>query len=134
MYCAIMYLYYKDIIMKLLNLKKLIGAYNEDASSDYAIETDNVAMYMEDANDATVVLEYLNEEKITAAAEYINRLDTMVREAIVIAIKKDTSADWVAENLDGRLANEIYCYNSIHGKLRVGRSETLSRLENEVRF
>jgi hypothetical protein len=94
-----MYLYYKDIIMKLLNLKKLIGAYNEDASSDYAIETDNVAMYMEDANDATVVLEYLNEEKITAAAEYINRLDTMVREAIVIAIKKDTSADWVAENL-----------------------------------
>ena len=93
--------------MKLLNLKKLIKSYKTEALSSWAKKEDMTSMYMDDANDASIVLGYLNrsitsihrDSMILAAAKHVRQLDTIVREAVVVAIAKDTSNDWVEENL-----------------------------------
>ena len=83
------------------NLKKLIESYNNQAKSDWAIEEDMADMYAQDANDAEVVYNFITESKgvnIPTAAKYLNNLDTIVREAVCMAIAEDKGNDFLVKN------------------------------------
>ena len=80
------------------NLKALIKSYKNEAKSDWAIAEDMADMYIEDANDAEVIYNFTTENNIKTAAQYLNRLDTIVREAVCMAIAKDKGNDFLVEN------------------------------------
>ena len=83
------------------NLKALIKSYKNEAKSDWAIAEDMADMYMEDANDAEVVYNFTTESNginILTAAKYLSGLDTIVREAICVAIAEDKGNDFLVEN------------------------------------
>ena len=83
------------------NLKKLIESYKNEAKDPEMIEMDMADMYLEDANDAEVVYNLITESNgvyIPTAAKYLNRLDTIVREAVCMAIAEDKGNDFLVEN------------------------------------
>ena len=83
------------------NLKTLIESYKNQAKSDWAIKEDMADMYAQDANDAEVVYNFTTESggvNIPTAAKYLNNLDTIVREAICMAIAEDKGNDFLVEN------------------------------------
>lgn len=84
-----------------VDLQNLINNWNQMAKEDWAIEGEMSDMYEQDAKDAQRVLDYLlnngNEPIIGAARSAISPLDTSPREAIIMAIYADTSADFVRE-------------------------------------
>jgi hypothetical protein len=83
------------------NLKKLINSYKTQAKAKWAIREDMSDMYLEDANDAEVIYNFITESKgvnIPTAAKYLNSRDTIVREAICVAIAEDKGNDYLVEN------------------------------------
>ena len=83
------------------NLKALIESYKNQAKSDWAIQEDMADMYTQDANDAEVVYNFTTESNgvnIPTAAMYLSNLDTIVREAICVAIAEDKGNDFLVEN------------------------------------
>ena len=89
----------KEEMKTMKNLKTLIKSYKNEAKSDWAIKEDMADMYLEDANDAENALNFISDNNIETAARYISSRDTIVREAIVVAVAADKGADWVADNL-----------------------------------
>lgn len=81
------------------NLNTLIEDLKANAKSDWAIQEDMASMYIEDANDATVILNFITDLRYDLAAVHLSNLDTSIREGIVIAAAKDMGNDWVRENL-----------------------------------
>ena len=83
------------------NLKKLIASYKTQAKAKWAIEEDMSDMYLEDANDSQVIYNFITESNgvnIPTAAKYLNSRDTIVREAIAVAIAEDKGNDFLVEN------------------------------------
>ena len=83
------------------NLKNLIKSYKNEAKTDWAIEEDMADMYNQDANDAEVVYNFITESNgvnIPTASKYLNNLDTIVREAVCMAIAEDKGNDFLIEN------------------------------------
>ena len=83
------------------NLKKLIASYKAQAKSKWAIEEDMSDMYLEDANDSQVIYNFITESNgvnIPTAAKYLSSRDTIVREAICVAIAEDKGNDYLVEN------------------------------------
>ena len=83
------------------NLKNLIKSYKNEAKTDWAIEEDMADMYNQDANDAEVVYNFITESNgvnIPTASKYLNNLDTIVREAVCMAIAEDKGNDFLVEN------------------------------------
>ena len=88
--------------MEFRNLTKLITELKNDAKSDWAIQEDMASMYQQDADDAQEVMDLINAPKDATnnyVRKYINRLDAVIREAIIIALAKDLGSDWVASEL-----------------------------------
>ena len=88
--------------MEFRNLNKLITEFKNDAKSDWAIEEDMASMYIQDAEDAQEVADLINapmDSTNNYLRRYINRLDTVIREAIIVALAKDLGSDWVASEL-----------------------------------
>ena len=84
------------------NLKALIKQLEANVNDPEVIEMDLADMYAQDANDATVAYNCITESNgvnIPTAAKYIGRLDTSIREGIVLAIAADKGNDWVLNNL-----------------------------------
>ncbi len=89
------------------NLKNLIKSYKNEAKSDWAIKEDMADMYNQDANDAEVVYNFIvdsNGVNIPTASKYLNNLDTIVREAICMAIAEDKGNDFLVENFGWSVA------------------------------
>lgn len=83
------------------NLKALIKSYKNQAKEDWAIAEDMADMYLQDANDAEVIFNFITESKgvnIPTAAKYLNGLDTIVREAVCVAIAEDKGNDFLVDN------------------------------------
>ena len=83
------------------NLKALIESYKNEAKDPEVIKMDMADMYTQDANDAEVVYNFTTESNgvnIPTAAKYLNNLDTIVREAICMAIAEDKGNDFLVEN------------------------------------
>ncbi len=83
------------------NLKNLIKSYKNEAKTDWAIEEDMADMYNQDANDAEVVYNFITQSNgvnIPTASKYLNNLDTIVREAVCMAIAEDKGNDFLVEN------------------------------------
>ena len=83
------------------NLKNLIKSYRNEAKSDWAIKDDMADMYNQDANDAEVIYNFIvdsNGVNIPTAAKYLSRLDTIVREAVCVAIAEDKGNNFLVEN------------------------------------
>ena len=80
------------------NLKNLIKSYKNEAKSDWAIQDDMADMYNQDANDAEVVYNFTMQRMYPTAAKYLNNLDTIVREAVCMAIAEDKGNDFLVEN------------------------------------
>ena len=81
------------------NLNALINQLHNNAQKDWAIQEDMSSMYIDDANDAQVVLDLIKEGDVKSARELINLMDTSIRESVIIAIAKDHGSVWTAINL-----------------------------------
>ena len=83
------------------NLKNLIKDLKALTIDPEVIEMDMVDMYAQDANDAEVVYNFIVDSdgvNIPTASKYLNNLDTIVREAICMAIAEDKGNDFLVEN------------------------------------
>ena len=83
------------------NLNALIKSLKQKAKSDWAIREDMSSMYIQDANDATVIRNFIDHRagaNIPTASQYLNSLDTSIREDICLAIAKDKGNDFLTEN------------------------------------
>ena len=80
------------------NLKKLIASYETQAKAKWAIREDMSDMYLEDAADAAAVLTHILAGKLNRASEHLSSRDTIVREAICVAIAEDKGNDYLVEN------------------------------------
>ena len=72
-----------------------------EAKTDWAIQEDMADMYNQDANDAEVVYNFITQSNgvnIPTASKYLNNLDTIVREAVCMAIAEDKGNDFLIEN------------------------------------
>ena len=81
------------------NLNALINQLEYNAQEDWAIQEDMSSMYIDDAYDAQIVLDFLEEGDVKSAKEVINLMDTSIREGVIIAIAKDNGSIWTAINL-----------------------------------
>ena len=81
------------------NLNALINQLHNNAQKDWAIQEDMSSMYIDDANDAQIVLDLIEEGDVKSAKELINLMDTSIRESVIIAIAKDHGSVWTAINL-----------------------------------
>lgn len=79
------------------NLKNLIKSYKNEAKSDWAIQEDMADMYEADANDAEVIYNFIAQRMYPTAASYLNSRDTIVREAICMAIAEDKGNAFLEE-------------------------------------
>ena len=85
----------------LKNLKNLVKQLDKQSKSKWAIKEDMADMYNQDANDAEVVYNFIVDSdgvNIPTAAKYLNNLDTIVREAVCMAIAEDKGNDFLIEN------------------------------------
>ena len=83
------------------NLNALIKSLKENAKSDWAIREDMASMYIQDANDATVIRNFIDQRagaNIPTPSQYLNGLDTSIRESICLAIAEDKGNDFLIEN------------------------------------
>jgi hypothetical protein len=90
------------------NLNALIKNLKAQAKSDWAIEEGMASMYIQDANDATVIRNFiividifnvdLDGANMPTASQYLSKLDTSIREDICIAIAKDKGNDFLEDN------------------------------------
>ena len=83
------------------NLNALIKSLHAEAKSDWAIQENMSDMYNQDANDATVIRNFITDRggvNIPTASQYLNSRDTSIREAICMAIAKDKGNDFLIEN------------------------------------
>lgn len=88
------------------NLNALIKDLKAQAKSDWAIQEEMSSMYIQDANDATVIRNFiadLDGANISTASRYLDNLDTSIREAICIAIAEDKGNDFLQENFGWRV-------------------------------
>ena len=81
------------------NLNALINKLHNNAQEDWAIQEDMSSMYIDDANDAQIVLDLIEEGDVKSARELIKLMDTSIRESVIIAIAKDHGSVWTAINL-----------------------------------
>ena len=81
------------------NLNALINQLHNNAQKDWAIQEDMSSMYIDDANDAQIVLDLIEEGDVKSAGELIKLMDTSIRESVIIAIAKDHGSVWTAINL-----------------------------------
>ena len=81
------------------NLNALINQLHNNAQKDWAIQEDMSSMYIDDANDAQIVLALIEEGDVKSARELIKLMDTSIRESVIIAIAKDHGSVWTAINL-----------------------------------
>ena len=81
------------------NLNALIIKLHNNAQEDWAIQEDMSSMYIDDANDAQIVLDLIEEGDVKSARELIKLMDTSIRESVIIAIAKDHGSVWTAINL-----------------------------------
>ena len=81
------------------NLNALINQLHNNAQKDWAIQEDMSSMYIDDANDAQIVLDLIEEGYVKSARELIKLMDTSIRESVIIAIAKDHGSVWTAINL-----------------------------------
>lgn len=75
-------------------LKTLIQEYTQDAKEFEDLRE----MYEADARDIEVVLKSIQEEQFKSVSVFVDRMDTSVREEVVIAIAKDFGTEFVSEN------------------------------------
>tara|TARA_Y100000114_G_scaffold142021_1_gene148250 strand:- start:44 stop:319 length:276 start_codon:yes stop_codon:yes gene_type:complete len=83
------------------NLNALIKSLKEKAKSDWAFQEEMTDMYTQDANDATVIRNFIAHRggaNIPTASQYLSGLDTSIREAICLAIAKDRGNDFLIKN------------------------------------
>ena len=83
------------------NLNALITELENKAKSDWAFQEEMASMYIQDAKDATIILKFITnpfEVNFAKASEYLNTLDTSIREGIIIAIADDLGNDFLVEN------------------------------------
>ena len=83
------------------NLNALIKSLKEKAKSDWAFQEEMTDMYTQDANDVTVIRNFIAHRggvNIPTASQYLSGLDTSIREAICLAIAKDRGNDFLIEN------------------------------------
>ena len=86
------------------NLNALITNLENNAKSDWANEEGMASMYIQDAKDATIILKFITNPfgesmvNFVKASEYLNTLDTSIREGICMAIADDEGNDFLQEN------------------------------------
>tara|TARA_R100000388_G_scaffold84990_1_gene64096 strand:+ start:1808 stop:2083 length:276 start_codon:yes stop_codon:yes gene_type:complete len=83
------------------HLQALITELENNAKSDWAIKEDMASMYTQDANDATVILNFITHRdgvNIPTASQYLNSRETSIREAICVAIAEDKGNDFLVEH------------------------------------
>jgi len=81
------------------HLNNLIKATLEDSKAPWAISEDMADMYKQDAKDFKAILNMIKDKNYSGAKKLIQYMDTLPREASIVAIAYDLGDSWVAENL-----------------------------------
>ena len=82
------------------HLKNLIKGTIADSKAPWAISEDMSDMYKQDAKDFKDILNMIKDKNFSGAKKLIQFMDTLPREAVLVAIARDLGNDWVEENLE----------------------------------
>ena len=63
------------------------------------VDNDMAEMYAEDRNDVIEVKDRFNRGHMGSLKTFIDRMDTLPREGVVLALAAELGSDWVAKNL-----------------------------------
>ena len=85
---------------KLKHLDKLIVQTSNDSKSDWASQEGMVSMYKQDLADFVNVHDAVKCGHFNGAKKLLQYMDTLPREAAVVALAYDLGKEWVEENLE----------------------------------
>tara|TARA_Y100000114_G_scaffold157148_1_gene187421 strand:+ start:1123 stop:1395 length:273 start_codon:yes stop_codon:yes gene_type:complete len=85
--------------MFLENLTKLENDLWKNHVEFVGVDHDMAEMYAEDRNDVIEVKDRFNRGHMGSLRTFIERMDTCIREGVVMALAADLGSDWVAKNL-----------------------------------
>lgn len=83
----------------LKNVVALEASLMQDVIANEGVDRDMANMYAQDRNDVIEAKSLYFANKANEFRTHIDRLDTSIREAIVIAFAEDLGSDWVLKNL-----------------------------------
>lgn len=83
----------------LKNVVALEASLMQDVIANEGVDRDMANMYAQDRNDVIEAKSLYFADKANEFRTHIDRLDTSIREAIVIAFAEDLGSDWVLKNL-----------------------------------
>ena len=83
----------------LKNVVALEASLMQDVIANEGVDRDMANMYAQDRNDVIEAKSLYFADKADEFRTHIDRLDTSIREAIVIAFAEDLGSDWVLKNL-----------------------------------
>ena len=81
------------------NMNKLINGYKKMADDNKSFAPELVDMYMDDRQSFVEVRNWIEAEILDEAKIVIDNMDSTPCEEILVAICKDFSIEWVADNL-----------------------------------
>ena len=81
------------------NVVALESSLMQDVIAHEGVDQEMANFYAQDRNDVIEAKSLYFADKANELCAHIDRLDTFIREAIVIAFAKDLGADWVRKNL-----------------------------------
>lgn len=83
----------------LKNVVALEASLMQDVIANEGVDQEMANFYAQDRNDVIEAKSLYFADKANEFRTHIDRLDTSIREAIVIAFAEDLGSDWVLKNL-----------------------------------
>lgn len=81
------------------NVVALEASLMQDVIANEGVDQGMANMYAQDRNDVIEAKSLYFADKANEFRTHIDRLDTSIREAIVVAFAEDLGSDWVLKNL-----------------------------------
>ena len=94
----------KETDMQFENLVAVIHQNMAEAQNDFAHDKKMKQMLIEDAVDVFAVLEDLKKGLIESAADRVQKMDTVVMEDVLVALKDDMGREWTETNMNVEFA------------------------------
>lgn len=94
----------KETDMKFENLVAVIHQNMAEAQTTFSDDKEMKQMFIEDAVDVFAVLEDLKKGLIESAAKRVQKMDTVVMEDVLVALKDDMGREWTETNMNVEFA------------------------------
>lgn len=94
----------KETDMKFENLVAVIHQNMAEAQTTFSDDKEMKQMFIEDAVDVFAVLDDLKKGLIESAAKRVQKMDTVVMEDVLVALKDDMGREWTETNMNVEFA------------------------------